>query len=248
MPKFEQLETVSQIITAGGSHVNFSAVRPDKLKSNEITIVTVVVDVTGSVAPFAGDLLNMLQSVVEGCVQSPNVDNLVVRVLSFNTQVKEIHGFRQLHDIVVNDYKPFSPDGMTALYDATINAVASAISYAETLKQQGMVANAITFVITDGADNSSKAYPDDIAAEVNRGRQKETMDSILTLLIGVNATQSKGTLERFQKEAKLDGFIDAGDATPHRLAQVARFISASIGSQSQALGTGAPSTVLPFNH
>ena len=35
--------------------------------------------------------------------------------------------------------------------------------------------------------------------------------------------------------------IDAGDATPAKLAKLAVFISTSISSQSQHLGTGGPS-------
>ena len=35
--------------------------------------------------------------------------------------------------------------------------------------------------------------------------------------------------------------IDVGDATPRKLAKLAAFVSQSISSQSQALGTGGPS-------
>jgi hypothetical protein len=54
------------------------------------------------------------------------------------------------------------------------------------------------------------------------------------------------SLERFQKEAGIDQFVDIGDATPQKLAKLANFVSQSISSQSQALGTGAASQQLQF--
>lgn len=250
MPKFEQFETVSQIITQGGSKIQFSAVRPDKLKSNEQTLVTLVIDETGSVAPFATDLLNMLQSVIESCQLNPNIDSLTFRVLAFNsvTKIREIHGFRQLHDVQLNDYKRFRPDGSTPLYDAALNAIASTVAYGGTLTQQGMVVNALIVIVTDGEDNASSSDPQDILQEVQKARQKENLDSLLTILVGIN-TQDKrivGLLKKFQEKAEIDAYIDAGEATPHRLAQLMKFISDSIGAQSSQLGTGQQSSVLPF--
>lgn len=252
MPKFGQMETVSQILTKSGSNIQFSAVRPEKLKSNEQTLVTVVVDETGSVASFASDLLNMLQTVAESCQSSPHVDSLVLRALAFNSAegVREIHGFKQLHDVVVNDYKPLRPDASTPLFDASVNAIGATVAYGETLIQQGMTVNAIVFLITDGEDNASSADARDVALEVQAARQKENLESILTILVGINAQEKriKDLLMQFQQKAKIDAYIDAGEATPHRLAQLAKFISDSIGQQSQMIGSGQASTVLPFNN
>ena len=47
-------------------------------------------------------------------------------------------------------------------------------------------------------------------------------------------------------EAGLSQFVDAGDATPQRLAKLAQFVSQSISLQSRALGSGAPSQPLTF--
>ena len=53
-------------------------------------------------------------------------------------------------------------------------------------------------------------------------------------------------LDRFFKEAALTQKIDVGAATPEALAKLGNFVSESISSQSQALGTGAPSQALNF--
>ncbi len=61
-----------------------------------------------------------------------------------------------------------------------------------------------------------------------------------------HATQVKGYLKIFKDEAEIDQYVDAGDATPTKLAKLAEFVSQSISSQSQSLGSGGPSQNLNF--
>jgi stage V sporulation protein SpoVS len=53
-------------------------------------------------------------------------------------------------------------------------------------------------------------------------------------------------LEDFQKDAGLTQFIDVGDGTPQRLAKLAGFVSKSVSSQSQAIGSGSVSQPVTF--
>jgi hypothetical protein len=53
-------------------------------------------------------------------------------------------------------------------------------------------------------------------------------------------------LDNFKKEAELDEFIDIGSATKSSLSKLANFVSQSISSQSQALGSGGTSKLLSF--
>jgi len=53
-------------------------------------------------------------------------------------------------------------------------------------------------------------------------------------------------LEQFKNEAGIDQFVSIGEATPAKLAKLADFISRSISSTSQALGTGNASQPLTF--
>jgi uncharacterized protein YegL len=137
--------------------------------------------------------------------------------------------------------------GMTALYDATMAAVSATNAYAKTLADAEFGANAIVFVITDGDDNASASYgPKDIAREIAAGVKAEVLESIRVVLIGVNAAQYRQQLEVFAAAADIDQYVDAGDATPGKLAKLAQFVSKSISCQSQSLGTGGPSQALVF--
>lgn len=226
---------------------NFSGVRPEKLGATEYTLVTVVTDKTGSVTPFAAELLAMKRAVVDACRKSPRSAYLLLRQVEFDTAVDEVHGFLELADIDPASYQVPATGGMTALYDATLAAVTATRAYGQTLNDAEFGVNAIVFVITDGDDNASRtATAKAIAREVADSVTSETLESLRVVLIGINAAQYRAQLKAFAAAAAIDQYVDAGEATPARLAKLAQFVAQSIASQSQSLGTGGPSQALVF--
>lgn len=236
----------------GPGNFQFSAVRIEELGATEYTLVTIIVDISGSVIRFADDLLDCIKSIVGACQKSPRAENLLVRLLTFNNKIYEIHGFVNLSDIVVDDYEPLKPDYMTALYDATHDGVGATLEYAKQLVDQDFDCNGAVYIITDGLDNRSSMRPLAIKNKIQDAIRKEEIESIITVLVALhdpNAPWSQdvlNALETFKNEAGLTQFLDIGEATPQKLAKLAGFVSESISSQSQALGTGAPSQILNF--
>ena len=53
-------------------------------------------------------------------------------------------------------------------------------------------------------------------------------------------------LQQLVDNLKLDQYVDVGSMTPEKAAKVFGFVSKSISSQSQHLGTGGPSQNLTF--
>lgn len=230
--------------TAG--NFQFSGVRPEKLGAVEYTLVTMVTDKSGSVNGFENEILKVKKTVVAACRKSPRAEFLMMRNVEFNSDIEEIHGFKELSTIDENAYQPPDCHGGTALYDATFSAIAATNEYAKTLSDAEFSVNAIVFVETDGENTRSVQTPASIAAEIQRGVQNEWLESILVILIGVNAARYKAELTKFQQDAGLHQYVDAGSATPATLAKVADFVSKSVSSQSQSLGTGGPSQPLKF--
>lgn len=225
---------------------SFSGVRPERLGSTEYTLVSIVLDKTGSVSSFANELLEVKKSVVEACRQSPRANFLLFRNTEFNSKVEEVHGFMELRQIDEAKYPVPNCSGTTALYDATFSAIAATNLYAKDLSDNEFGVNAIIFVITDGSDNASIETEATIKAEIKRGIDNEWLESIQVILIGINATQYKNILESFKQNANLSKYIDVADASPNKLAKLADFVSRSISSQSQALGSGGQSQLLTF--
>ena len=138
-------------------HYGYSATRLEDLGASEYTLVTMVNDVSGSVAGFTEEMEAALRQIVQACKLSPRADNLLVRLVTFADRLTETHGFKLLERCNLDDYRGvLRPGGSTALYDAAENAVAATAAYGRQLTGAGFAANAILFVITDGMDNASR--------------------------------------------------------------------------------------------
>ena len=98
-------------------------------------------------------------------------------------------------------------------------------------------------------DNRSKIHPVDIAEKIAIGKKGEIIVELITILVALNEPKYPDPevtkyLSIFQAEAKIDQFIDLGDATPEALAKLANFASGSISSASEAIASGTPSQQL----
>ena len=228
-----------------GSGFSFKGSRIDHLGATEYTLVTIAVDDTGSVENFRDELRKMLVMAVDACKKSPRADNILVRVVKFSSKypkgVEEIHGFKPLSEIDSAAYPELNPGGMTPLYDAAFSMIGAMNVYGKQLQDQEFGVNAIGFIITDGDNNASTATEAMVKATAKKAVSGETLESIITVLIGVNVAEFANRLKEFQVNAGITQFIDAGDATPRKLAKIADFVSSSVSSTSLALGTGGPS-------
>ena len=118
--------------------------------------------------------------------------------------------------------------------------------------EQDFDCNGAIYIITDGMNNRGSMTPLSIAEKIKGALTHEEIESLVTILVGLHDPNSgwsrevKDHLEEFRTVAELTEFVDVGDATPQRLAKLANWVSESVSSQSQALGTGAPSQSLTF--
>jgi uncharacterized protein YegL len=257
MPKLMNDSSNDEVIQIpGGGNFQFSAERIENLvDATEYTLVTIVCDISGSVISYSDKLLDCIKSIVKACKKSPRAENLLVRLLTFNENITEIHGFKSLNDIDPEQYSPLQCTGFTALYDATYDGVGATLEYAKRLTKQDYGCNGAVYIITDGADNRSTMTPFSIKEKIELALREEHIESIISILVALRdpningqrwANDVKQYLDKFYKDAGLTQFVDIGDATSQKLAKLANFVSQSISSQSQALGTGAPSQTLQF--
>ena len=241
MPRLDESMQSHKI---GGSFT-FSAARVERLGATEYTLVTIAIDESGSVISFADLLRKMLVMSVESCKKSPRSDNLLVRVITFSDKYKnginEIHGFKPLSEIDTSTYPDIKPGGWTPLNDACYSAIGSQNVYAKQLTDQDFSCNGIVYVITDSGENASVATKKMVAEEARKSISGEVLESMISILIGVNSTRYKQQLLDYQTGAGLTHYKDAGEATERNLAKLANFVSRSTSSQAQAKGTGGPS-------
>jgi uncharacterized protein YegL len=226
----------------------FSATRLEDLGATEYTLVTICCDASSSVYGFKTDLEKALKEIINSCKYSPRADNLMIRLVQFANDVQELHGFKLLENCNLDDYTDIlNVGGMTALYDATENAVTSTSRYGKQLTDSDFNANGIIFVLTDGEENRSTIGIHSVVESFKQVYSNETLESLVTILIGVGVEDSRisSSLNKFKDDAGFTQYIEAKSADSKTLAKLADFVSKSISSQSQSLGTGGASQNIP---
>jgi hypothetical protein len=231
-----------------GSHYGFSATRIDDLGAAEYTLVAIAADASGSVGAFRRRIEKAIAEVALACKSSPRADNLMLRVLRFDNDLHEIHGFVPLPAIDAKRYDGcVEIGGATALYDAAHNAIGSVTRYGQDLADDDFEVNGIVFVITDGGDNASSARAATVKNALEHAVTSEALESMIAVLVGVNIDAATSrTLSKVKSEAGFHRYIELQDATASSLAKLADFVSRSIGAQSKALGTGHAGAALTF--
>lgn len=242
MPKlFNQETTVAQTV----SNFSFTAARPDTLGSSEYTLVSIALDRSGSVASFEHELVKAYQEIIGACRKNPRAENILVRATVFNGSLVEHHGFINLDAI---DESKFSINafGGTALYDSSLEAIESVQAYGKQLSGMDYLVNGLVVVVTDGEENGSRtASPAKIKKTLETIRHNEEMESVKTILLGLGADGNIASyLNSFKDAAGFDQFEHIKNTDAKGLAKMASFISKSISSSSQSLGSGGPSANL----
>jgi hypothetical protein len=233
----------------------FSAVDPETIDNleDEYTLVSIAEDVSPSTGMLREEMCKGMKIVNGACKKAPRADKLMMHCTKFGSDIEETHGFKPVNDIDPDDYKPAQTiGGSTCLYDAIFNSIAAIARYAEILDKSDVGSNGIVFVLTDGMDNSSSLGPQSILDKIEEIKMKEILESVKIIVIGFNdpnstySNQVAKYLDDLVKELNLDQYIDVGGMTPAQAAKVFGFVSQSISSQSQSLGTGGPSQNLTF--
>ncbi len=247
MPKLNDT-TMDQLQTATGSY-GFSATKLDNLGASEYTLVSIIVDESGSVSYFKSDLEKCLKEAVLACKYSPRANNLMIRVVTFANALREVHGFKLLETVNESDYDNcLNPSGATALFDAAQNSIEATITYSKSLSASYYTSNGLVIVITDGDDNKSTATANSVKESLMKAVLTESLESLNSILVGVNVTNNtiSNYLDNFHKATGFSQYVELNKADAKTLARLGDFISKSISSTSQALGTGGPSKSLTF--
>ncbi|HVK04370.1 MAG TPA: VWA domain-containing protein [Armatimonadaceae bacterium] len=229
-----------------GSSYGYSGTALSQLAdgATEYTLATIVVDGSGSTGGFRREMQDAVGQIVVGCQRNPRADNMMLRLVEFDDDVREEHGFKMLTRCNPGDYADFMRlGGTTALYDSADNAVGAMVAYGQQLTDQQYAVNGIAVVITDGGDNASKLSATAVKKRVEDALRGEVLESLVLILVGLNPAKDAALTKALSDFAQDAGFryIDITDLTPAKFAKLADFISRSVSAQSQSLGTGGPS-------
>jgi len=231
------------------SNFGFSAMGVGDLEASEYTLVTLACDASPSVEGFKPQMESCLKEILKACRLSPRADNLMQRLLIFHHNLEEVHGFTPLKDLNPVDVDGcLVPGRLTALSDATVNALEALATYGKTLVDHDFDTNGILIVVTDGLDNNSTNTPKQAKEAIEKIRREECLESLISILVGVNIQDPHVSheLKKFKDDVGFTQYVELDNANDRTLAKLAQFVSKSVSSQSQSLGTGGPSQTLEF--
>lgn len=231
-----------------GGNYGYSGAKIETLTSFENTLALGLLDESGSTGPFARQMELCVKEIIKSLRRSPRADNLIYRHCHFATGFREFHGFTPLAQLNEGMYDGcYVPGGQTTLYDSCDRVVAELLDYAVKQAAQKYLCNGIVYIITDGRDYGSVLTPTSVRKRLADAIASEALESLNTILIGVNPDPGiQADLEDFKNKVGFTQYVPLDKADEKSLAKLANFISQSIQAQSQALGTGGPSTSLTF--
>lgn len=135
-------------------------------QTSSVIQFVVVLDKSGSVSSFKTDINNALSEVfMKELKNSHRKDDIVIKCIEFNEKVEHKSGFMPILSLTDDYLELVRPDGMTALYQAVLEAFEHVESYRKDLEDQGVDVRTCIFICTDGEDNSS---PIDAANKVKQ--------------------------------------------------------------------------------
>jgi hypothetical protein len=244
----------SQVITVPQTGFQFTAPPLAVFGEQKYTVVGITTDQSGSIYNVRGDLFTMNEAIDRDLKAGAGKHTIIVRRTAFTDRfpnnVREQHGFlpalavdANTHFPIVNSYGEY---GGTPLADGVMETILAAKEQAmQLINIQGVpLVNLALAFLTDGGETGSRYKPADIKAAIEQILAEGEIESIVTILVGVDCPVGSGArqkLEDFQQKAGLTKFIPFDEMTPGAFGQVARVISQTFTSTSQALGSGGPS-------
>jgi hypothetical protein len=167
---------LDDIALAGCAGINV-----DEIDSEEVTLVTVLIDASDSMGPYATEVIQAYkEQFLEPLKKAKNADSILVSAWIFSRigepkdNVRLVHGFTpvpQCPELTSNNYQP---SGMTPLYDAVFKGTTGLVSYGQNLRDNGTRTKSIVVVLSDGWENASqigKSKVKNLSADVLKAQE-----------------------------------------------------------------------------
>jgi uncharacterized protein YegL len=236
-----------------GGSVSFSPAQVDSLTSTTYTLVSILVDMSGSISGSEQQIENAVRMTLEASRSAR--DNVLVQISQFNDNYHNIfNDYTELGVILENMNQLsgiFMPGGGTNMFPSIEKDFVQIERKAGEMANLDYLVNGLFILITDGEDTSGGSLAT-CRKIVDRFRdpanEKRSMESVRFILVEVGG--SVQSLDRivndlnFQKG--IDQRVSLNNADTQTMKALAEFMSKSVKAQSAAIGTGGPSQAVAF--
>lgn len=240
------LEPLDDVAIAGAAGVDI-----DQIDSEEVTLVAVVIDASGSMYEFRNSVIdaynNHLLSPLRG---AKGADSIYMTSWTFSANGPEtkdycklLHGYVPVVDAPVLTEDLYDPIGGTPLYMAVQKSITGLISYGQTLRDAGTRTKCIVVILSDGEENSSGT--EFSSAKIKRLSEDLLKQEMYVLSYVYFGEESKGASIAgeigFPDRHRISASLSSSD-----IRRIFGTISSSIISASQSQVSSAGLSANPF--
>jgi uncharacterized protein YegL len=139
-----------------------TGVSADDLATDMVTLISLVMDSSYSMSGNESAVRDAYDElVIKAMKDSKQHPSMRVSGVVFDDNVRTLYGFKKVDDIGKIGSQYSARGNSTALYDATISAIAGIRAYAKNLRDSGVNSKCIVAIMTDGQNNSGKVLDAD---------------------------------------------------------------------------------------
>jgi hypothetical protein len=211
-----------------GMGINVGQAIDDGKFSSMVTIVSVLMDDTGSVAGLSKEMLEGYNTSIDAQMETKQRDSVVWHSRALSGQIYTPYvELANVPRLTLGVYDPSL--GHTPLFDQTKILLGTVIAKAQEFADEGISCRTITLIVTDGDDNSSRnTVPSQIATIV-----KDMIRQERHIITGMGVG-SAGFRKVFRSMGLEDQWILTPSSAKHEMRQAWNMVSQSMVSVSQA--------------
>lgn len=199
----------------------------DDLNTDDVTLLTLIIDESGSMGHVRNDVIDAFNQMTRALSDSKAADSILMSAWTFSNAPKLLFSYTPIDSVKDLTAKDYTPNGATALYDATMDGITGIVGYGQNLRSAGIRTRSIIVVITDGGDNVSGHTASAV---------KTVADDLIRQEVYTLAFVGLGNESHFKGIAKKMGFgnVLTTNNTASEIRKTLNLISGSVIRTSQA--------------
>lgn len=154
----------------------------DEIDSENINLIFVGIDRSGSMYPFMGDMSKSLSDFKDALTNSKEADDILVARADF-ADTAVVGGYKRITEFDT----AYQTGGSTAMFDTIVDGTNKLKEYRDYLKNEGMRVKAVFAIFSDGEDNVSSNKFGDAKKAVEYLNNEEIVTAFISF--GGEATQ-----------------------------------------------------------
>lgn len=142
---------MSEVVIDGLEEVEVANTSIDEIDSENINLIFVGIDKSGSMCSFEPDMIKALGDFKSALTDSKEADEILVARADFSDSTV-VGGYKRIGEFDTT----YRTGGCTAMFDTIVDGTEKLKEYRDFLKNEGMRVKEVFAIFSDGLDNSSR--------------------------------------------------------------------------------------------